>query len=284
MRCALFEARIRNSAWHLGTLSRFADMLLRSVHRLRRRFVAPRASARLVNWLYGRLGQPRRGAPARHPRHGISRLRIPTALITGSGRGLGKELARQYAANGWEVIGTTRRELEMKNLRQIREFAARLNGKPIDLLFCNAGILGKQEVKLGSLDFNSWEEILRVNLLGPAALAESLVDNVAGSERRIIAMMSSRVGSITESTGTTLPYATSKAALNMLVKGLAAQLQDRRIIVVALHPGWVRTDMSGGQGRFSPQTAVHNLREVISGLGDSDSGKFISYDGSEIPW
>lgn len=209
---------------------------------------------------------------------------MPTALITGAGRGLGKELAQQYAANGWEVIGTTRRELEMTNVRQIREFAAGLNRKPIDLLFCNAGIIGQQEIKPGSFDFDSWEEILRVNLLGPAALAEALLDNVAASERRIIAMMSSHAGSITESTGTTLPYATSKAALNMLVKGLAAHLRDRRIIVVALAPGRVRTDMTSGQGRFSPQTAVHNLREVISGLGDSDSGKFLSYDGSEIPW
>ena len=79
-------------------------------------------------------------------------------------------------------------------------------------------------MKPGSFDFDSWEEVLRVNLLGPAALADALLDNVAASERRIIAMMSSRLGSISESTGITLPYATSKAALNMLVKGLAAHL------------------------------------------------------------
>jgi NAD(P)-dependent dehydrogenase (short-subunit alcohol dehydrogenase family) len=209
---------------------------------------------------------------------------MPTALITGAGRGLGKELARQYAADGWEVIGTTRAELEMTNRRQIREFSSRLKDKPIDLLFCNAGIIGKRGMKPGSFDFDSWEEVLRVNLLGPAALADALLDNVAASERRIIAMMSSRLGSISESTGMTLPYATSKAALNMLVKGLAAPLASRGIIVVALSPGWVRTDMGGAQAPLTPEVSVRNLRKVISSLKDSDSGKFLSHDGTEIPW
>ena len=209
---------------------------------------------------------------------------MPTALITGAGRGLGKELAHQYAADGWEVIGTTRAELEMTNRRQIRDFSSRLKDKPIDLLFCNAGILGKRGMKPGSFDFDSWEEVLRVNLLGPAALADALLDNVAASERRIIAMMSSRLGSISESTGMTLPYATSKAALNMLVKGLAAPLASRGIIVVALSPGWVRTDMGGAQAPLTPEVSVRNLRKVISSLKDSDSGKFLSHDGTEIPW
>lgn len=209
---------------------------------------------------------------------------MPTALITGAGRGLGSELARQYAADGWEVIGTTRRELEMTNLGQIKNFSAELKGKPIDLLFCNAGILGKRGMKPGSFDFDSWEEVLRVNLLGPAALAEALLDNVAASARRTIAMMSSRLGSIGESSGMTLPYATSKAALNMLVKGLAAHLARRGIVVVALSPGWVRTDMGGAQAPLTPETSVRNLRKVISSLKDSDSGKFLSHDGTEIPW
>ena len=104
------------------------------------------------------------------------------------------------------MIGTERRELEMTNFRQIREFGARLKGKPIDLLFCNAGISGKKGMAPGSFDFDSWEEVLRVNLLGTAALAEALLDNVAASEHKTIAMMSSRLGSIGESSGMTLPY------------------------------------------------------------------------------
>lgn len=209
---------------------------------------------------------------------------MPTALITGAGRGLGKELARQYAADGWEVIGTMRRQLEMTDRAQISGFAKQLKGKPIDLLFCNAGIVGKRGMKPGSFDFDSWEEVLRVNLLGPAALADALLDNVAASERRIIAMMSSRLGSISESTGMTLPYATSKAALNMLVKGLAAHLARHAIIVVALSPGWVRTDMGGAQAPLTPEVSVSGLRKVIDKLKSTDSGRFLSHDGAEIPW
>lgn len=214
---------------------------------------------------------------------------MPTILITGAGRGLGKELARQYAADGWRVIGTERGanakfSLDVTDRKQISLLAKRLKGEPIDLLFCNAGISGKRGMAPGSFDFESWEEVLRVNLLGPAAVAEALLDNVATSHRKTIAMMSSRLGSIAESSGMTLPYSTSKAALNMLVKGLAATLVSRDVIVVALSPGWVRTDMGGKQAPLAPETSVQGLREVIAGLKRADSGKFLSYDGSEIPW
>jgi NAD(P)-dependent dehydrogenase (short-subunit alcohol dehydrogenase family) len=208
----------------------------------------------------------------------------PTALITGVSRGLGKELARQYAADGWQVIGTERKDMDMNEVAQIHRFAAKLKGKPIDLLFCNAGISGKKGMAPGSFDFGSWEEVLRVNLLGPAALAEALIDNVAASGRRTIAMMSSRLGSISESSGMTLPYSTSKAALNMLVKGLAATLAARGITVVALSPGWVRTDMGGEGAPLSPEASVRGLRKVLGGLKPADSGKFFSHDGSAIPW
>jgi NAD(P)-dependent dehydrogenase (short-subunit alcohol dehydrogenase family) len=208
----------------------------------------------------------------------------PTALITGASRGLGEELARQYAADGWNVIGTTRSDMDMNDVGQIRRFAATLKGQPIDLLFCNAGISGKRGMALGSFDFDSWQEVLRVNLLGPAALAEALVDNVAASGKKTIAMMSSRLGSISESSGMTLPYSTSKAALNMLVKGLSATLSSRGVIVVALSPGWVRTDMGGQGAPLSPDRSAQGLRKVLSRLREKDSGKFFSHDGAEIPW
>ena len=214
---------------------------------------------------------------------------MPTALITGAGRGLGKELARQYAAEGWKVIGTERGSnakyrLDVAQYGQARQLAQRLKGEPIDLVFCNAGITGKRGMTPGNFDFDSWEEVLRVNVLGAAAVAEAFLDNVAASERKAIAMMSSRLGSITESSGMTLPYSTSKAALNMLVKGLAATQRERGIIVVALSPGWVRTDMGGEQAPLSPEKSVQGLRKVIDGLRAGDSGKFFSHDGSQIAW
>jgi len=214
---------------------------------------------------------------------------MATILITGAGRGLGQELARQYAADGWRVIGTERgakaeHPLDVTKRDQVARLAAKLKGVPIDVLFCNAGIIGKRGMALGRFDYDAWEEVLRVNLLGVASVVEALIDNVAASERRIVAMMSSRLGSIGESSGATLPYSTSKAALNMLAKGLSATLAARGVTVVALSPGWVRTDMGGAGAPLSPQDSVGGLRKLIAGLQPSDSGKFFSHDGSTIPW
>ena len=168
--------------------------------------------------------------------------------------------------------------------KQIAALAKALKGKALDVLFCNAGIIGKRGMALGSFDYASWEEVLRVNVLGAAALAEAFADNVAASGRKVIAMMSSRLGSIAESSGMTLPYSTSKAALNMLVKGLSSSLREKGVVVVALSPGWVRTDMGGAGAPLAPETSVAGLRQVIAGLKPADSGKFLSYDGTPIPW
>ncbi len=214
---------------------------------------------------------------------------MPTILITGAGRGLGQELARQYGEDGWRVIGTERgaraqHRLDVTDRGQVKRLAAQLKDVPLDVLFCNSGAIGKRGMALGSFDYDSWEEVLRVNLLGAAAVIEALVDNVAASETKVIAVMSSRLGSIAESTGMTLPYASSKAALNLLAKGLAATLAPRRIVVVALSPGWVRTDMGGATAPLSPESSVRGLRKVVAGLKPADSGKFLSHDGSTIPW
>lgn len=183
-----------------------------------------------------------------------------------------------------EKLGARSHAVEMTSRSQIAALGKQLAGEPIDVLVCNAGISGRRGMALGSFDFDSWEDVLRVNLLGAAALVQALADNVASSERKVIALMSSRLGSIAESSGTTLPYATSKAALNMLAKGLAATLASRGVIVVALSPGWVRTDMGGAGAPLSPQTSVAGLRKVIAALRPSDSGRFFSHDGSSIPW
>jgi NAD(P)-dependent dehydrogenase (short-subunit alcohol dehydrogenase family) len=219
---------------------------------------------------------------------------MPAILITGAGRGLGLELARQYAQDGWRVIGTVREGAPMPDFEtlkvdvadpaQVRKLAADLNGRPIDLLFCNAGIIGRRGMALGSFDYAEWENVLRVNLLGAAAVIEALIDNVAASEGRTVAVMSSRLGSIGETSGMTLPYATSKAALNLLAKGLAETLRPRRITVVALSPGWVRTDMGGQGAPLAPEVSVRGLRKVLANLRLEDSGKFLSYDGAPIPW
>ena len=214
---------------------------------------------------------------------------MPTILITGAGRGLGLELARQYAADGWKVIGTERKadaryRMDVQDISSIRKCSKSLKGEPIDVLFCNAGIIGTRGSALGSFDYEAWEEIFRVNVLGAAATVESLVDNVAASARKIIAMMSSRLGSVTETSGATLPYGTSKAALNLLAKGLAMALEPRGITVVAFTPGWVRTDMGGSSAPLGPEESIAGIRKVIAGLKPSDSGRFLSHDGKQVPW
>jgi NAD(P)-dependent dehydrogenase (short-subunit alcohol dehydrogenase family) len=220
---------------------------------------------------------------------------MPSILVTGAGRGLGLELARQYAQEGWRVIGTVRDgdlkkigvetlKVDVTNTAEVKELAVKLKGEPIDVLFCNAGISGKRGMALGSFDYEEWEKVLRVNVLGAAAVIEALINNVAASERKTVAVMSSRLGSIAETSGMTLPYSTSKAALNLLAKGLAATLETRGVLVVALSPGWVKTDMGGESAPLTPEASVRGLRKVLGGLRREDSGKFFSYDGSPIPW
>lgn len=210
-------------------------------------------------------------------------MRSETVLITGASRGIGKELARQYEAEGWRVIGTTRREFDVTDFAAIRRYAAGVK-EPIDLLVCNAGIAGKRGTSIGSFDYDSWSEVLRVNVLGATAVAEAFVDNVAASGRKTIAFMSSRLGSIAGTSGNTIPYSSSKAALNLVAKAFSVLLAPRGIVVVALHPGWVRTDMGGAGAPIEPADSVRGLRSVIAGLKPEDSGRFLAHDGTPIAW
>jgi NAD(P)-dependent dehydrogenase (short-subunit alcohol dehydrogenase family) len=224
---------------------------------------------------------------------------LPTALITGASRGLGYELARQYAADGWRAIGTVRdakakaaleklgaetHTADVADRKSIARLAAGLKGVPIDVLICNAGIHGPRTLPLGKIDYPVWEEVLRVNVFGAAAVVEALVENVAASARKVIVMMSSRMGSIGESSGGEYLYPTSKAALNMLAKVLSADLARRGITVVSISPGWVRTDMGGKNAPLAPETSIRGVRKVIEGLSLEKSGRFFNHDGSAIAW
>lgn len=224
---------------------------------------------------------------------------MPTVLITGAGRGLGHEFARQYAADGWRVACTVRNEkarsalaqlgaeahlADVTDLKSIAKLAADLDGVPIDVLICNAGVYGPRRQTFGKIDYAAWEEVLRVNLLGATAVAEALLENVAASERKVIALMSSRLGSIAESRGGDYLYASSKAALNMIGKALSVALGARGITVVSLTPGWVRTDMGGRSAPLAPEASIAGMRRVIAGLAPERSGRFWSYDGSAVAW
>lgn len=230
---------------------------------------------------------------------------MPTALITGANRGLGHELVRSFAADGWTVHAGCRTPDKAKDLRrlakssdgriavhrldvtddlQVRALARSLEGQPLDLLFNNAGIYGPRS-GFGAQDFDGWAQVLAVNVLAPMRVVEAFADLVAASQRRLIVNMSSRLGSIAvNDSGGSYPYRTSKAALNMVTKGLAADLAPRGIAVVSVHPGWVRTDMGGTGASLSPEESVAGLRRVIDGLDLQQSGGFFDYTGAPIPW
>jgi NAD(P)-dependent dehydrogenase (short-subunit alcohol dehydrogenase family) len=225
---------------------------------------------------------------------------MPTVLITGAGRGLGLEFARQYAADGWKVIGIVREPAagaalatlgktvevhlaDMADRKTIARLAKDLKGTPIDVLICNAGIYPRGAI-FGRTDYEAWEEAMRINVFAPQAVAEALAENVARSDFKRIVMMSSRMGSIAHNDGEDHIYRSSKAALNQVAKGMAADLADRGITVVAVSPGWVKTDMGGSGAPLTPEPSIKGLRKVIAGLSPKQSGKFFSYDGSEIEW
>ena len=223
-------------------------------------------------------------------------------LITGAGRGIGLELARQYAADGWRVRATCRdtkgasaleqidgdvliHRLDVTMDAQIDALVRDLEGEPIDLLINNAGRTGARGRSFGNLDFDVWEEVFRVNALAPVRVAEALADLVAASERKQIVSISSRMGSIDSNRdGGSYSYRSSKAALNAAMKSVSIDLAGREITVVVFHPGWVRTEMGGKAASLSAKQSVQEMRAVIDQLTLSDSGRFFNYDGTDIPW
>ncbi|SRR5579871_611780 len=223
---------------------------------------------------------------------------MATVLVTGANRGLGLEFVRQYAADGWTVIACCRepaKARELNNLTgsiavealdvgadaQISALAKRLKGRAIDLLINNAGVYGPRS----GTDTAAWLDVFRVNSIAPLHLSHALADNVARSELKRIVSVSSAMGSIGEngSSGDYV-YRSSKAALNMAMKGLSNELKDRGIIVAVLSPGWVKTDMGGRSAPLEAADSIASLRKVIARLKAKHSGKFFSHQGKAIPW
>jgi NAD(P)-dependent dehydrogenase (short-subunit alcohol dehydrogenase family) len=223
---------------------------------------------------------------------------MPSVLVTGANRGIGLEFARQYAGDGWQVVAACRdpaaatalkaakgdvriEALDIGDDRQIADLAKRLGDLPIDVLINNAGVYGPSS---GS-DTDAWLDVLRVNCIGPLHLAERLAGNVVRSKRRVIASLTSGMGSIAQNDGGGyLIYRTSKAALNMAMRSLAGELRQRKVTVIVVSPGWVRTDMGGSSAPLSPQESVAAMRRLFDGAKLADSGNFFDRGGHEIPW
>ena len=223
---------------------------------------------------------------------------MPTVLITGAARGLGLEFTRQYAAKGWRVHACARKpealaglkgdihphKLEVTDHKAVKALAAELAAGAIDVLICNAGVAGRAAGTLGQIDASAWRETFEVNTLAPLVMAEAFVPHVARSAGKKLVAISSVLGSITNSNGGMYAYRASKAALNMEWRSLSLDTAGQGLICVALHPGWVQTDMGGSGAPLTIAQSVPSMVKVIDGLKPGDNGRFISYDGSGIPW
>lgn len=230
---------------------------------------------------------------------------MSSILITGSNRGLGLEWARQYAMEGWRVFATCRHPAEASALTKLAEQYStltihrldvtvpedlralfwELEEEPIDILLNNAGIyIEKNSAQFGSLCYHDWARTLEVNTMGAMRVAEYFTENLARSEKRLIIAVSSHMGSIAdiESPGDYY-YRSSKAALNAAMQGLAAVLKPRGIGVLILHPGGVRTRM-GPRGGISPEESVRGMRRIAERFTLEETGRFVKYDGTPMPW
>ena len=228
-----------------------------------------------------------------------------TVLITGSNRGIGLELAHQYATQGWRVLACCRHPdqatalnrlgdkfpnvtlhtLDVTRKDQVQKLAADLHDCPIDILFNNGGIYGPDDAAFGNTDEARWLECLRTNVIAPMKMMEAFMTHVAASKHKLIAAMSSKMGSMADNgSGGSYIYRSSKAALNAVMKSAAIDLAPRRVKVAILHPGWVQTDMGGPGAEISAAESVGRMREILGTITPENSGTFFDIDGTTIPW
>jgi NAD(P)-dependent dehydrogenase (short-subunit alcohol dehydrogenase family) len=235
----------------------------------------------------------------------------PTVLITGSSRGMGLELTKQYAAKGWKVIATCRtpgtadalnelaeeyssiavEELDVTDHAEIEALAKKYADVPIDVLINNAGIFGPAAMQtLEGLDYKTFTDVMAVNVYGPLNMSQAFTDNVAASEQKKIVTITSGLGSmaLTDKNGGYYFYRISKAGANIVGRTLAADLRDRGILIGLFNPGIVDTefgrDTDYNGTRLKPGIAVGALIGFIEELNAKNAATMINYDGTPMPW
>ncbi len=230
-----------------------------------------------------------------------------SVLITGSNRGLGLEWVRQLAAENWRIYATCRHPVEARDLQtlaaghknislhrldvtkvdEIHAMALELLEQPLDMLLNNAGTYLEKyaDLELQHIVYDDWRYTMEVNTFGPVRMAEAFAPQLARGERPLVATVSTHMGSIAdiESPGSYY-YRSSKAALNAAMKGLSVELKPRGIGVLLLHPGWVRTRMGGSGTELLAPESVRGMRALVEAFRMEDSGRFMRYDGVEMPW
>lgn len=239
---------------------------------------------------------------------------MPTYVITGANRGLGLEFVRQIASNPDNTVIATSRTSDSDlsdvkavassntqflvcdtgNVDSIKSFASEvgkaLNGKKIDFLLNNAGVNKASDQTSLTLDPEALYENIRINVVGPAKVVENLVNaGLLADEVRIL-NMTSGLGSMARSAGIVprkcTPYSISKAGLNMLAIHQSEELKEKvkAPVVIVMDPGWVKTRMGGDGAILEPKDSIGGMLKTLHGVKAEDSGKFFTYDGSEVPW
>ncbi len=211
------------------------------------------------------------------------------AIITGASRGIGKELTRQLRDEGHEVSATSRdhsadTQLDVTDPGQQARFAARIKGKPVDLLVCNAGVYLDKNAELGEFSAEIWSKTLATNVMGVFLTVQSLLPNLRLAQAPKIAILSSKMGSHARAPGGSYAYRASKAAVTSIGRNLATDLEREGIAVGIYHPGWVRTDMGGPEGEVSTIESAAGLISEFEGLSLDTTGCFHSWDGKIMPY
>ena len=217
---------------------------------------------------------------------------MPTVMIIGASRGIGLELARQYANAGWRVHATTRtpacpgplgalagdvvlHALEVRDAVQITALAAAVEHEGIDVLIHNAGVSGWGMPRA---------EVMAINADAPIKIAEALLPAVMRSIEKKIVLMTSQLGARYGRRGGLGLYGDSKAALNDAFRALAPEWGRQGVIAIVMHPGWVRTDMGGASASLSVTESVTGMRQVIARLTAAEHGRFWTWNGREHSW
>lgn len=233
------------------------------------------------------------------------RMTESTILITGANRGIGLKLTEQFAEDGWRVLACCRNPDQAEDLRalgdaspaierfaldvsdyaQMGDLAASLRDRPIDVLLSNAGIYGPRGLAFGEVDAEAWRDVFEVNSIAPLMLAQAFVESVAASRQKLIAVISSKMGSIGDNgSGGSYIYRSSKTAVNQVVKSMSVDLAACGISVITLHPGWVQTDMGGPNAEIGVTESASGLKSVLQSAGPAQNGQFFNFDGKPIPW